>query len=90
VVLRRGVVAGEEPVLAPQGHALERAFAELSPEHRAVVVLHHHLGMPLALIAEIVGVPVGTVKSRLFHATRMLRVALGDEHDREYSEVRPA
>ena len=56
--------------------ALERAFAQLSPEHRAVVVLHHHVGLPLPEIAEIVRVPVGTVKSRLFYATRALRVAL--------------
>jgi DNA-directed RNA polymerase specialized sigma24 family protein len=32
--------------------------------------------MPLASIAEVTGVPVGTVKSRLFHATRILRDAL--------------
>lgn len=57
--------------------ALERAFARLSPEHRAVVVLHHHVGLPLPEIAEIVRVPVGTVKSRLHYATRALRVALG-------------
>jgi RNA polymerase sigma-70 factor (ECF subfamily) len=56
--------------------ALERAFQRLSPEHRAVVVLHHHMGWPLATIAETVGAPVGTVKSRLHHATRSLRAAL--------------
>ena len=56
--------------------ALERAFGALSPEHRAVFVLHHHIGMALAEIADIVGVPVGTVKSRLHYATRALRVSL--------------
>src|SRR6476469_8244070 len=39
---------------------LERAFLRLSPEHRAVFVLHHHIGLPLASIAEVVGVPIGT------------------------------
>jgi RNA polymerase sigma-70 factor (ECF subfamily) len=69
--------------------ALERAFKRLSPEHRAVVVLHHHAGMPLASIAEIVGVPVGTVKSRLHYGTRALRDALSE--DRVPSrKVRPA
>jgi RNA polymerase sigma-70 factor (ECF subfamily) len=69
--------------------ALERAFRRLSPEHRAVVVLHHHAGMPLASIAEIVGVPVGTVKSRLHYGTRALRDALSE--DRVPSrKVRPA
>lgn len=57
--------------------ALERAFARLTPEHRAVVVLYHHVGLPLPEIAEIVRVPVGTVKSRLHYATRALRAALG-------------
>jgi RNA polymerase sigma-70 factor (ECF subfamily) len=56
--------------------ALDRAFRRLSPEHRAVMVLHHYLDMPLAAIADTVGVPVGTVKSRLHNATRALRSAL--------------
>ena len=45
--------------------ALERAFASLSTEHRAVVVLHHYLGLGLDEIAAIVGVPHGTARSRL-------------------------
>ena len=36
---------------------LEDAFGRLSPEHRAVVVLHHHLGYPLTEIAETLGIP---------------------------------
>ena len=48
----------------------------LTPEQRAVFVLHHHAGHPLAEIADIVGVPVGTVKSRLHYATRTLRAAI--------------
>ena len=60
--------------------ALDRAFARLSPEHRAVVVLHHHAGHPLAAIAEVTGVPLGTVKSRLHYATRILREALAPDH----------
>jgi RNA polymerase sigma-70 factor (ECF subfamily) len=70
--------------------AITRALEALSPEHRAVVVLHHHVGMPLATIAEVVGVPLGTVKSRLFHATRLLRTALGADTDTDVPEVRPA
>jgi RNA polymerase sigma-70 factor (ECF subfamily) len=70
--------------------ALDRAFQRLSPEHRAVVVLHHHVGMPLATIAEVVGVPVGTVKSRLHTATHTLRAALTADDRIEATEVRPA
>src|SRR5438093_11448282 len=55
---------------------LERGFRRLSIEHRAVVVLHHYLDMPLEAVAETLGVPVGTVRSRLLHAMRGLRAAL--------------
>jgi RNA polymerase sigma-70 factor (ECF subfamily) len=73
---------GPDPTVAVDDRdALDRAFLRLSPEHRAVFVLHHHVGLPLASIAEVVGVPTGTVKSRLHHATRNLRAAItaGDQ-----------
>jgi RNA polymerase sigma-70 factor (ECF subfamily) len=55
---------------------LERGFRRLSIDHRAVVVLHHYLDMPLDTVAETLGVPTGTVRSRLHHAMRGLRAAL--------------
>ena len=55
---------------------LERGFRRLSIEHRAVVVLHHYLDLPLDEVADVLGVPVGTVRSRLHHAMRGLRAAL--------------
>ena len=55
---------------------LDRAFRRLSFDHRTVVVLHHYLDLPLEQVAEILGVPVGTVRSRLHHAMRGLRAAL--------------
>ncbi len=55
---------------------LDRALGDLSPDHRAVVVLHHYAGLSLGEIAEILAVPYGTVGSRLHHATRSLRSAL--------------
>jgi RNA polymerase sigma-70 factor (ECF subfamily) len=55
---------------------LERGFRRLSIEHRAVVVLHHYLDMTLDEVADTLGVPVGTVRSRLHHAMRGLRAAL--------------
>lgn len=56
--------------------ALARAFARLSPEHRAVVVLSHYEGLTAGEVAVALKVPVGTVKSRLHHALRALRAAL--------------
>lgn len=55
---------------------LERAFARLAIEQRAVVVLHHYLGLPLAQIAEILDIPEGTAHSRLHRALASLRAAL--------------
>ena len=56
--------------------ALDRAFGRLSIEQRAVFVLHHHLGLALTEIAETLGVPAGTARSRLHYATRALRAAI--------------
>ena len=56
--------------------AIERAFRDLSVEQRAVFVLHHHMGLPLVEIAETLGIPAGTARSRLHTATRMLRAAI--------------
>ena len=70
---------------------LEYAFRRLSPEQRAVVVLHHHLGYPLTEIAATLGIPVGTARSRLHYAVRQLRAALDtDERALATSEERPA
>jgi RNA polymerase sigma-70 factor, ECF subfamily len=69
---------------------LEEAFRGLTPEQRAVVVLHHHLGYPLTEIAETLGIPAGTARSRLHHAVRQLRAALDDGRSVATSEERPA
>lgn len=55
---------------------LERGFRRLSPQHRAVVVLKHYVGLRDDEIAEILEVPVGTVRSRVFYAIKTLRAAL--------------
>jgi RNA polymerase sigma-70 factor (ECF subfamily) len=68
---------------------LERGFRQLSIDHRAVVVLHHYADLPLDQIAEILGVPVGTVRSRLFHAMRGLRAALEADARPVFREAAP-
>lgn len=55
---------------------LERGFRRLSPEQRAVLVLHHYLGYPLTEIAATLDIPTGTARSRLHYATRQLRAAI--------------
>jgi RNA polymerase sigma-70 factor (ECF subfamily) len=55
---------------------LERGFRRLSIDHRAVVDLHHYLDLPLSEVAAALGVPEGTVRSRLHHAMRAMRAAL--------------
>ena len=55
---------------------LERAFVRLPMEQRVIVVLHHYLGLPLVEIAETLGIPAGTARSRLHYATRALRTAM--------------
>ena len=55
---------------------LERGFRRLPPEQRAVLVLHHYLGYAPSEIAETLGVPAGTARSRLHHAHRAMRAAL--------------
>jgi len=83
--------AGADPTVSVDDRdALDRAFLRLSPQHRAVFVLHHHAGLQLTEIAEVVGVPVGTVKSRLHHAIRTLRAAIVADDQVETVEERPA
>ena len=54
---------------------LERGFRRLTPEHRAVLVLHYFVGLPVSEIAETLGIPTGTAGSRLHYAVRELRAA---------------
>lgn len=55
---------------------VERALRRLSVDHRTVLVLKHVADLPNGEIAEIVGVPEGTVRSRLHHAQALLRAAI--------------
>ena len=58
---------------------LTRAMSELSPEHRAVVDFTYFHEMGYREIAAIMGCPVDTVKTRMFHARRNLRRRLAGE-----------
>lgn len=69
--------------LAPDGYGgvidrdqLERGLRRLSIEHRAAVVLRYYLDLPAADMARVLGIPVGTVASRLHRAMADLRASL--------------
>ena len=55
---------------------LERGFRRLDPQQRAILALRHFAGYEPVEIAEILGVPAGTARSRLHHAHRAMRAAL--------------
>lgn len=72
----------DAPVAGDAYHAihdrdrLDRAFRRLPPEQRAVLVFHHALGLTVPEVAEHLGIPLGTAKSRIFYATASIRAAL--------------
>jgi len=79
---------GDDPIGAlADRDQLERGFLRLPPEQRAALVLQHFLDLSLADIAEVMGVPVGTVRSRLHYAREAMRAAL--EADLRAADVRP-
>ena len=71
-----GPVAPDEFASVMERDQLERGFRRLPPEQRAVFVFHHYVELTLPETAEQLGVPLGTVKSRLDYATNTLRAAL--------------
>jgi RNA polymerase sigma-70 factor (ECF subfamily) len=59
--------------------SVEQMVAQVSPASRAVIVLHYQHEMPLAEIAEVMGVAIGTVKSRLAYGLDALRKQLTNQ-----------
>ncbi len=73
-----------------QRDLLERGFRRLPAEQRAILVLRHYVGMEPTEIASVLGVPPGTVRSRLHYAHRELRSALEADARLGHTERRPA
>jgi RNA polymerase sigma-70 factor, ECF subfamily len=71
-------VAGATDATTTVAHRdeLERGFARLDPEQRAVIVLHHYLDLPMPEVAQALGIPLGTAKSRLNRSLALLRAAI--------------
>ena len=80
-------VTGLESVIADRDE-LERGVLRLDPEMRAVIVLHHYFDLPLPSVATVLGIPLGTAKSRLHRALGLMRAALdADARARPYLGV---
>jgi RNA polymerase sigma-70 factor (ECF subfamily) len=63
------------------GVLIERAIGELRPEYRSCILLRHVEGRPYEEIAEILDLPLGTVKTYIHRARNELRIALASLRD---------
>ena len=66
---------------------VDEALRHLDPEWRAVVVLHYFLGMPLPEVASMLGIPLGTAKSRLHRSLLAMRIAVGADETPVVSSI---
>ena len=71
-----GPAAPDDLLTIADRDELERGFRRLSPEQRAILAMRHFLGYAPNEIAETLGIPPGTARSRLHHAHRAMRAAL--------------
>jgi RNA polymerase sigma-70 factor (ECF subfamily) len=85
---------GDEPAHDPltlvvDRDQLERAFRSLSVDHRAVVVMHHYLDLPVDAVADALDIPTGTARSRLHYAMKALHAALDADARHVLKEATP-
>ena len=71
-----GPAAPDELASFADRDEVERGFRRLPPEQRAILVLHHYLGLDSSEISEVLDIPAGTARSRLHYAHRAMRAAL--------------
>jgi RNA polymerase sigma-70 factor (ECF subfamily) len=71
-----GPAAPDELLSVADRDLLDRGFRRIPPDQRAILVMHHFLGYAPSEIAETLGIPPGTARSRLHHAHRAMRAAL--------------
>ncbi len=85
-----GPAASDDLLSVADRDQLDRGFRRLPPEQRAILVLHHFLGYAPTEIAETLGIPAGTARSRLHHAHRAMRAALEADARTTVREGQPA
>src|SRR5215469_1245371 len=71
----------ERALVAEQGSEVRAALTQLGEEYRVVVVLRFYQGFSLQEIAEVLHIPLGTVKSRLSVGVHRLRTILAPVHE---------
>ncbi len=86
--MRTGRIVEEEVQRAELHDVVQRALVKLSPEYREAVVLRDLEGRSYDEIAEIVGIPAGTVRSRIHRGREALRQLLESYVD-DAGEARP-
>jgi RNA polymerase sigma-70 factor (ECF subfamily) len=77
------LVGGDEFAVAHQRDAIATALARLSPDQRVVVALRYYVDLTVDEIAARLGIPSGTVHSRLHYALRRLRQLINDAEREE-------
>ena len=77
---RRGET-GDHAISIAERESLAQRLGELPIDQRAVIVLHFYLDRPATEVAEILGIPVGTAKSRIQRGLVALRQAMNSEPD---------
>jgi RNA polymerase sigma-70 factor (ECF subfamily) len=71
-----GPPAADDASAVADRDELDRSFRRLTPDARALVVLHHYLDLPLPEAAAVLGIPLGTAKSRLHRALQQMRASI--------------
>lgn len=71
-----GPAAPDELAALADRDEVERGFRRLPPEQRAILTLHHYLGLDSNEIGEVLDIPAGTARSRLHYAHRAMRALL--------------
>lgn len=79
---------GEDPILILEklenGELLNYALNQLSEEHREVLLLFHFENLKYREISDILNIPIGTIKSRIFNATKQLTLFLQPQSEPQF------
>ncbi len=74
-----GPTVSDPAALVADRDLLDRALSGLEPDARALVVMHYYLGMSVPDVADALGIPLGTAKSRLSRSLAQMRTTAGEQ-----------